>query len=114
METTGTTNTRTQVATLTAANYSVRQISEMLGVSETTVSYHRRNEKNGTVAKPKQTLREPDAQAYGHIADTHAKVKTMSLDGYSVAGIAKALNISDSAVSYHRRKKEPVQLTLAL
>lgn len=114
METTSTANTRTQVTELTKTGYSVRQISEMLNVSEGTVSYHRKNEKLGIEAKPKQTLREPDASTYGHITDTHLKVKTMSNDGYSVRGIAKALNISESAVSYHRAKKEPVQLALAL
>ena len=113
METTNAISTRTQVVSLSKANYSVREIADMLDISEGTVSYHRANEKNGVVAQAPRTIAEPDAQAYGHIEDMTLKVKTMSRDKYSVRGIAKALKLSESAVSYHRAKP-PVVVQLNL
>lgn len=107
-----TNNTRTQAVTLANNGYSVRQIAEMLGVSEGTVFYHKKNERLGIAPQPKQTLREPDASAFAYITDTHTKVASMTAEGYSVRGIAKALDLSKSAVSYHRAKKTPVQLAL--
>ncbi len=106
------TDTRSRVSELTAQGYSVRNIASMLGVSEGTVSYHRKNNRLGVETKPKAQVRTADASAYAHIADMTVKVRTMQNDGISVRGTAIALGVSETTVSYHRRKKEPVQLQL--
>lgn len=106
-------NTRAQVVELSTTGYSVSQIAQMLNVSEGTVSYHRRNEKNGVVSQAPRTVAEPEAEAYAGIQDMTLKVKIMTQDGYSVRGISKSLGVSEGTVSYHRAKP-PVVTQLQL
>ena len=94
---------------LTGKGYSVADIASILGVSEGTVSYHRRNPESAKIEKVKIAI---DAEELARKSSLKEKVTFLTTRGYSVAEISSELGVSEGTVSYHRRAPKDSEITL--
>lgn len=97
-------STRSRIAALLAKGLSPAEVARRTGLAYATVSYHQGRLRERRCSSARPAAEEPATDGFLVATATRGEVHRLLKAGHSRAGVARALAISKSTVTYHARR----------